>query len=372
MRELMNGAEAISRAALDCGCDFFAGYPITPATPILLTMVRELPIRGGIAVQAEDEIAAIGMCIGAVVGGRRAMTATSGPGISLYSENLGLAIMGEVPLVIIDCQRMGPATGAATTTAQGDIQFLRWGTSGGYPLIVLAPPDVEGCYHTTVEAFALAERFRTPVIVATDKETVSTYATIECETLKPNMAVQRPILPADVPYRIFDPQHLDNVLPLASMDTHILRFNTSSHDPEGYLSKDPDRLSELNEHLESKLLHHREEVERYSYQPENDASTLLISYGIAAGSMQAAASQARKQGTVVSTLTLITLWPVPEDILESAMAEVSTVVVIEMNNGQYAREIERLSRGRHEVLSVTSKNGLLIQPEAILQSGGVL
>ena len=162
MREFLNGAEAIARGAIDAGCTFFAGYPITPATPILLHMARELPKVGGVAIQAEDEIAAMGFCIGATMAGARALTATSGPGISLYSENIGLAIMGEVPMVIVDCQRMGPATGAATTTAQGDIQFLRWGTSGGYPLIVLCPASVSDCYNLTRKAFDLAERFRLP------------------------------------------------------------------------------------------------------------------------------------------------------------------------------------------------------------------
>ena len=130
-REFSDGATAIVRGALAAGCDFFAGYPITPASPILMMMLRDLPARGGIGMQGEDEIASIGMCIGAAMTGARAMTATAGPGISLYSENIGLAVMGEVPLVIVDVQRLGPSTGAATTTAQGDVQFVRWGTAGG-------------------------------------------------------------------------------------------------------------------------------------------------------------------------------------------------------------------------------------------------
>ena len=162
MREFIDGNTAIARGALAAGCDFFAGYPITPATPILLTMMRELPKINGVAVQGEDEIASLGFCIGAALAGRRAFTATSGPGISLYSENIGLAIMGEVPLVIVDVQRMGPATGGATTAAQGDVQFIRWGTSGGYPIIALCPSTVADCYTLTMYAFDLAERFRCP------------------------------------------------------------------------------------------------------------------------------------------------------------------------------------------------------------------
>ncbi len=181
MREFIDGATAIARGAMDAGCTFFAGYPISPATPILLHMIRELPKVGGVAIQAEDEIASISMCIAAAMTGARAFTATSGPGISLYSENIGLAIMGEVPLVIADVQRMGPATGGATTPAQGDVQFVRWGMSGGYPIIALAPGTVPECYSLTRRAFDLAERFRCPVFLLTDKELFQALTTVDVE-----------------------------------------------------------------------------------------------------------------------------------------------------------------------------------------------
>jgi len=371
MRELINGAEAISRAALDAGCDFFAGYPITPATPILLHMMRELPLRDGIAIQAEDEIAAIGMCIGAVIGGKRALTATSGPGMSLYSENLGLAVMGEVPLVIVDCQRMGPATGAATTTSQGDVQFLRWGTSGGFPLIVLAPANVEACYHCTIDAFQLAERYRIPVIVATDKETVSTFATIDTDRLIPSQTIERHTLPGSDPYRLYDYARPDLVVPLASMEEHIIRFNTSSHDPAGYLTKEPDQLDVLNTHLQEKIYAHQDDIDHYDYVPVEGARTLVISYGIAAGSALKAVQKAAEKGIAVSSLILTSLWPIPERILTEALHDVDTILVVEMNNGQYAREVERLAHMKQTVRRVTSVNGVLIPPETILQSGGV-
>ena len=170
MIEFLEGNDAVVRAAIDAGCRFFAGYPITPATSILTGMMRELPKVGGVAVQGEDEITSIGMCIAAAMTGHKAMTATSGPGLSLYSENIGLAIMGETPLVIVDVQRQGPATGSATKGADSDIEFMRWGTSGGLPVIVLSPENVAECYSLTIEAFNLAERFRTPVFLASQKE----------------------------------------------------------------------------------------------------------------------------------------------------------------------------------------------------------
>ena len=173
MKEFIDGAEAITRGALAAGCNFFAGYPITPATPILLRMLHELPKVNGVGIQGEDEIASIGMCIGAAMTGMKAMTATSGPGISLYSENIGMAIMGEVPLVIVDVMRLGPATGGATTVSQGDVQFLRWDTSGGFPVIALCPSNLTECFTLTMHAFNLAERFRASVFIATDKEMMS-------------------------------------------------------------------------------------------------------------------------------------------------------------------------------------------------------
>ena len=165
---MVDGAAAIARGALDAGCNFYAGYPITPASGILTHMLRELPKVGGIGLQGEDEISSMGHCIGAATAGATVFTATSGPGLSLYSENIGLAIMMEVPLVIAISQRLGPSTGAATASAQGDIQFMRWCTSGGYPIIVLSPTNIPESYHLTKRAFKLAKKFRTPVFVATD------------------------------------------------------------------------------------------------------------------------------------------------------------------------------------------------------------
>ena len=168
----IDGNEAVVRGAIKAGCNFFAGYPITPATSILLRMTQELPNVGGIAIQGEDEIASIGFCIGAALAGNRVMTATSGPGISLYSENIGAAIMAEIPLVIVDVQRMGPSTGAPTLGSFGDLQFIRWNHSGGYPIIALAPTNAADAYLLTIKAFELAERFRVPVFLLTNKKCV--------------------------------------------------------------------------------------------------------------------------------------------------------------------------------------------------------
>jgi 2-oxoglutarate/2-oxoacid ferredoxin oxidoreductase subunit alpha len=373
MREWMDGAEALARGALDAGCNFFAGYPITPATPILLNMLRELPKRGGVGIQAEDEIASISMAIGAAMTGAKAMTATSGPGLSLYSENIGLAIMGEVPLVIVDVMRLGPATGGATTVAQGDVQFLRWGTSGGYPIIALCPTNLAECYQLTALAFNLAERYRTPVLLATDKETVATQATVETDSFEPPTLEQRVYARPDEeywPYRVRELGEVPAFAPLGSSE-QLMRFTTSTHDERGMLTKQPAQVERLNEHLYWKIEAQRHEMELVAYEPQAGARTLVVSFGITARSVQEARAHARAWGRQVSTLTVHSLFPVPEHALRHALAAHPRVLVPELNHGQYRLEIERLANSldpRPEVVGLNRVDGALITPEQIEES----
>ncbi|MGC8875404.1 MAG: transketolase C-terminal domain-containing protein, partial [Chloroflexia bacterium] len=326
MREFIDGSEAIARGALAAGCDFFAGYPITPASGILVHMLRELPKVGGIAIQAEDEIASMGLCIGAAMAGRKVMTATSGPGISLYSENIGLAIMGEVPMVIVDCQRLGPATGGATTVAQGDVQFIRWGTSGGYPIIALAPSTIPECYSLTIHAFNLAERFRTPVFLATDKEMVLTRAAVDVDAYEEVPVASRHYAPLDepfVPYRVAALEDVPLFSPIGG--PHIVRFTTSTHDEFGYLTKDPTKVDRLNRHLAAKIDAHRDEIAWVKADLEPGARTLFLSYGTTARAMWEAVALARATGHRTSALTILTLWPVPERAILDALEGIERV-----------------------------------------------
>jgi 2-oxoglutarate ferredoxin oxidoreductase subunit alpha len=369
-KEFIDGNEAIARAALHAGCTFFAGYPITPATSILLHMTRELPKIGGIAIQAEDEIASIGMCIGAAMSGARVMTATSGPGISLYSENIGLAIMGEVPIVIVDVQRMGPATGAATTGSQGDIQFLRWGTSGGFPVIVLAPTNVLDSYNLTIRAFDLAEGFRTPVFIATDKETSLTKASVDLDAYDQVQVRKRQIADPDeefVPGRISHPSEISAMSPFGG--AHVLRFTTSTHDEFGHITKDPKKINNLNQHLNAKIADHVDEISLVKTDIQDGAETLIVSYGIVARSVEAAVSKIREKDGKVSTLTVYSLWPIPEKAISSALKTVKRVIVPELNLGQYRREIERLASNEQEIIPVNRVDGDLISPTEIIETG---
>jgi len=360
VRELIDGATAIVRGALAAGCDFFAGYPITPATPILLAMMREMPkierthaVRG-IAVQGEDEISSIGMCLGAAATGRRALTATSGPGMSLYSENIGLAMMAELPLVIVDVQRLGPSTGGATSIGQGDVQFVRWGTGGGYPLIVLAPSTIAECATLTVEAFRLAAQFRAPVVVLTDKELNLTRATVDLSELAALEAQGAP-----------EPLRAPGQLGAGE----VVRFTGSTHDELQMITKDPLKVEALNRRLLTKYDAHRQALERVTLDIDPacgaGSGTLLVSYGTAAGAVRSAVKLARGQGRCVSSAVVQSLWPVPEGRLCSAAETAPRIVVVELNPGLYARELRCLFPNR-EVVSLSRVDGQLITPEQVV------
>jgi 2-oxoglutarate ferredoxin oxidoreductase subunit alpha len=366
MREFVDGSAAIVRGALDAGCTFFAGYPITPASAILMQMMRELPKVDGVAVQGEDEIASIGMCIGATLAGARAMTATSGPGLSLYSENIGLAIIGEVPLVIVDVQRLGPATGGATTVGQGDVQFVRWGTAGGYPIVALAPSSVAECYALTRRAFDLAERFRCPVFLLTDKELNMTTATVEVDAYETPAVRGRQILAAtEPPYRYVPAAE---VPPIAQYGHDgLVRFTGSTHDERAIITKTPAKVAQLNEHLRAKIEDHVDEIELVVHDVEAGATTLFVSYGVTAGAMREAVARLRADGKKVSALTVQSLWPIPERAIKKALDGISRVVVAELNHGQYRREIERLAKTA-EVVGLHRVDGELIAPEAFMEA----
>ena len=366
LREYTDGSTAIVRGALDAGCDFFAGYPITPASPILMMMMRELPRVGGMAIQGEDEIASIGMCIGAVMAGARALTATSGPGLSLYSENIGLAVMGEVPLVIVDVQRLGPATGGATTVGQGDVQFARWGTAGGYPIIALAPSSIPDCYHLTMRAFDLAERFRCPVLLLTDKELNMTMNTVAVDEYAPAPVRERPRPQGPgTPYRYRPAGEVPPMRPYGGGE--IVRFTGSSHDERAFITKHPPTVDDLNRHLAAKIEEHRDEIDLAEPDLQEGAFTLVVSYGVTAGAVREAVRRARRAGSALSSLTLKTLWPVPEDAIRAAAASHPRVLVPELNLGQYRLELERLLPDR-EVAGLNRVDGEMITPEQVLEA----
>jgi 2-oxoglutarate ferredoxin oxidoreductase subunit alpha len=367
----MEGNEAIGWGAVAAGCNFFAGYPITPATTIYNTMLKLLPPAGGVCLQGEDEIASIGFCLGAAMAGMKTMTATSGPGISLYSEQISFAIGSEIPLVIVDVQRLGPSTGSATKGADGDVQFLRWGNSGGLPVIVLAPVDVKDCYTLTVQAFNLAERYRCPVFVAANKEISMTRETLDLEGLElPDIAERRAADAAPdadaafLPFGVSEGQLVPDFLPIGG--ERLVRQTSSTHGADGYITTDPEEIAAMQARLEAKLTR---SVSEFSYFDEYlvpGADTLVIAYGVTARAAKVALRRLEERGTSASLLVLKTLWPVPEALIREKAAPHKRVVMAEMNLGQYVRELQRLLPGK-PVAFLGQMNGELIKPGQIME-----
>ncbi|MGD8880772.1 MAG: transketolase C-terminal domain-containing protein [Desulfobacterales bacterium] len=364
---LWEGNEAIGWGAVAAGCNFFAGYPITPATTIYNTMLKLLPPREGICLQGEDEIASIGFCLGASMSGMKAMTATSGPGISLYSEQISFAIGSEIPIVIVDVQRLGPSTGSATKGADGDIQFLQWGNSGGLPVIVLAPVDVKDCYVLTMHAFNLAEQYRCPVFVATNKEIAMTRETFDLDALHLPQVIERKKADKNkpfVPFASTKDQLVPEFLPIGSQ--RLVRQTSSTHGKNGYITTDPDQILEMQNRLYAKL---ETTISSFTYFDEYivpGSDTLVVAYGITTRAAKAAMKKLQQQNNGASLLVLKTLWPVPEALIRKKAAPFKRVLMAEMNLGQYIREIRRLLPDK-KIDFLGQMNGELIKPDQITE-----
>lgn len=371
--EFLEGNEAIARGAMQANCNFFAGYPITPSSSILQYMLDALPGCGGVAIQAEDEIASIGFCIGAAMAGSKVLTATCGPGISLYSENIGLAIMGETPMVIVNVQRQGPATGSATKGAEGDIQFTRWCTSGGLPVIVLSPASVGEAYELTYRAFNLSEQYRVPVFLLTNKEIGITRESVDLDNIELPELVDRTRVAEGKEYL---PHYFDRLSDVPEFSDfggeQIARFTTSTHDRAAFLTTNPAEIQQMIDHYAAKVDEAADEIALWKEDFQQGAEILIVSYGITSRSVSVAVRDARARGVKVSTLSLQTLYPVPKSVLISAMQGMKKVIVPEMNMGQYLLELERLATDEVELVGINKMDTTLISPDEILQQGGLL
>jgi 2-oxoglutarate/2-oxoacid ferredoxin oxidoreductase subunit alpha len=363
----LDGNDAVARGAVAAGCRFFAGYPITPATPIFSRMLELLPPLGGICLQGEDEIASIGFCLGAAMAGMKVMTASSGPGLSLFSEQISFAAGSEIPIVIVDVQRLGPSTGSPTLGADGDINFLRWGNSGGLPVIVLAPMDVADCYFLTVTAFNLAETYRCPVFIASNKEISQTRETVDLEGIMLPEIVERTTHAGSgpfLPFAVAPGGLVPDFLPMGGKT--LVRQTSSTHGPDGYITTDGGIIGALRIRLMVKL---ESQVEHFSYHQSfllSDAELLIITYGVTARAAREAQLDLRAAGCRVCLLVLRTLWPVPEALLRKTAQPFNRVVVVEMNLGLYVREIERVLAGK-KVDWFGRMDGGLITPGQIVE-----
>ena len=365
---LVQGNEAVCLGALAAGCNFFAGYPITPSSEIIEFMARELPIRGEPFIQMEDEIASLGACIGASLAGRKAMTATSGPGFSLMQENLGYACMAEVPLVLVNVMRAGPSTGMPTYVAQGDVQQARWGTHGDHPAIVLCTSTVAECFELAVTAFNHAERFRTPVILLLDemvahmREKVTLPAAESLEVIDR----RRPTVPPDwyIPYKT-DGSLIPQLADLG--DGYRYHVTGLVHDERGFPTLRPDEVEPFYTRLFAKITRQFRYLEYVKAFQLEDAEFLIIAYGCTARSARAAVRIGRERGAKLGLLQILSLWPFPRGPVEEALTGKTAALVPELNMGQLRREVLRVNNGRTKVLRLAKMIGGMITPEEILR-----
>lgn len=332
------GDEACAYGALFGGCNFFTGYPITPASEVAETMAAELPRVGGHHVQMEDEIASIAALIGGVWAGGKAMTATSGPGFSLMQENIGYAIMTETPCVIVDVQRSGPSTGQATKPAQGDVMQARWGTHGDHNIIALAPSSVQECFDMMVDCFNLSEEYRTPVIFLMDGEIGHLREQITVPSLKSMKLTKRE--KGKKKDLLFGGQLIPPMKEFG--DGYYLHVTGSTHKEDGIRDVETQKVHEkLVTRLYNKIEKNRERIVDVEEKWMDGARTAVISYGAAARPAEGAVSRLRKKRKKIGFMRLKTIWPFPRKQVRALGKKVKKIYVPEMNLGQLSREIER-------------------------------
>ena len=360
--ELIQGNEACARGALAAGCTFYAGYPITPSSEIAEYMVRTLPTVGGVFVQMEDEIASLATVIGASLAGRKAMTATSGPGFSLMQEHIGFAVMAEVPCVVVNVMRGGPSTGLPTSPSQGDVMQARWGTHGDHPAIVLAPASVREIFDMTVRAFELSERFRMPVMLLYDEVIGHTRESVELpDDVKVVERKSPDAEPDDFWPKVAPP---DGVPPLPAFgDGYRFHVTGLTHDERGFPTNDSNVAASLINRLHAKVDDHSDEIIGAETFMLEDAEVALFAYGIVARSAREAVERARRNGIKAGLVRPTTLWPFPAAVVAAAAAQVDTLIVAEMNMGQMIGEVERAAAGQTRIVGHLRADGGTITPQ---------
>ncbi len=327
-----------------------------------------MPEVGGRFIQMEDEIASIAAMCGASLAGQKSLTATSGPGFSLMQEMLGFAAMAQVPCVIVDVMRGGPSTGLPTDPSQGDVMQARWGTHGEHSVIALVPSGVLECYTLTVEAFNLAERYRTPVIILSDATVGHMREAVTLPDVSELHIAERgepDCDPDDYDTVVSD---LDNILPRPALGSpfrvHVtgLVYNRRSGAPE---TGDPEVASDLGRFLREKIYHHREAIAKVEEFEMEGAEVAIFAYGSVARSARAVVRWARAHGVPVGLVRPITLWPFPTAAVERMAEQVRTVIVPEMNLKQMSWEVQAAVAGRAKVVDYGRIDGKLITPDEI-------
>ena len=352
----MLGNHAVVEGALAAGCNFFAGYPITPANEISEHMARRMPEVGGKFLQGEDELCSIFSVTGAVLAGAKAMTATASAGFNYMLEGIGYAVAAEVPCVIVDVQRCRGENYAT----QADIMQMRWGASGDHEIIVLAPSSVQELFDYTIKAFNLAEMYRTPVIVMSE----TTIALMREKLVVPSpeeieiVNRKKPDVPPEkfIPFKA----RPDEIPPLPNFgEGYRILHSLNPHDERGGINWDPDVFESMYERILGKIACHCDDIAQTENFFLEDAEIVLIVYGSESRPSLDAVRYARANGIKAGLLRLITVWPVPEKRILAVAKQASRILAVEMNVGKYTGEIERIAAGLCEVVRVTKNRGLV-------------
>ena len=373
-REVIStGNELSAIAAVDAGCTFFGGYPLTPSSEVMHVISDLLPKVGGASIQMEDEIAGICCVIGAAMSGVRALTATSGPGMSLKAENLGLAQMAEVPLVCVNVMRGGPSTGLPTRVSQGDIKQASNPSHGDYRSITLCAGSLAECYTETVRAFNLADRFMQPVIVLLDETLGHMHGKADLPTVEEVKAGIVPRKTFDGPADEYFPYECGPTEPAIlnpMFEGYRYHYTGLHHDKNGFPTEEIETCRKLIQRLEDKVMAHQDEIELNEEFMCDDLTgeegeVLIIAYGSVSLAAKESIRQLRADGIKAGLFRPITIWPSPAKKIREMTDKVKNVLCVELNIRQYTEEIERAS-GRLDLEGLYKVNGRPISPNEIV------
>lgn len=366
----LDGDHAACEGALAAGARFAAGYPITPSTEVVERFALRAPKVGATFLQMEDELASSIAILGAVWGGVKAFTVTSGPGFSLMMEHIGYAAMTETPVVFIDVQRGGPSTGLSTLPAQADMMQCRFGAHGDYEIIALCPNSPQECFDLTIEAFNLAEIYRCPVFVMMD-EVVGhmTEKVVIPPAEQIHVEPRRFAQPGQKDFQLFAIPEGAAAPEMSRVGLgHNIHLTGLTHDERGYPSTIAPTQAQLIQRLVGKIRNNAEKICRVDPYLCDDAEVIVISYGITSRVARRAVDMAREAGLKVGSLRLITAWPFPAHIIRQYLTKTKAFVMVELNQGQLVRELERAVAGACPVKFVGHAGGTVHRPEQILEA----
>jgi 2-oxoglutarate ferredoxin oxidoreductase subunit alpha len=365
----LDGDHACCEGTLAAGARFAAGYPITPSTEVVERFASRIPTVGGIFLQMEDELAASIAIQGAVWGGAKSFTVTSGPGFSLMMEHIGYAAMTETPCVFVDVQRGGPSTGLPTLPAQADMMQARWGSHGDYGIIALCPNSPQECFDLTVTAFNLAEEFRVPVMVMLD-ECVGhmTEKVVIPDASAIQITPRRFTKKSPEEFRLFEPG--PDLVPdmVKAGDGYRFHVTGLTHDERGYPNMNVSTQERTVRRLQDKLKPFANGRALCETENLDDAEVVVVSYGITSRVAQRAIQLARAQGVRAGKFRIISAWPFPEQHIAALAERVKAFVVPEINLGQMVHEVSRAANGKAKVIPVTHAGGSVHSPDAILKA----